>query len=226
MVVHRRRAFVDVHPDVRGRGVGAALRSWTVERAGELGGGYVAQVIDDRRTEVTGMLKDAGYTPRYTSWILRMDHPMPPTPEPPDGVELRTYRGDDETELLTMFEEAFTEFEDRLPSAPGTWRAMTTQREGFHDEDMIVATESGRIVGGAFLIESEGSIWVDKFAVRRDARHRGIARAMLYRAFERSHALGSSFTELNTDSRTGALSFYERIGMRIRASYTNWALDL
>jgi GNAT superfamily N-acetyltransferase len=91
---------------------------------------------------------------------------------------------------------------------------------------MIVATEGGRIVGGAFLIESEGSIWVDKFAVRRDARHRGIARAMLYRAFERSHALGSSYTELNTDGRTGALSFYERIGMRIRASYTSWALDL
>jgi GNAT superfamily N-acetyltransferase len=226
MVVHRRRAFVDVHPGVRGRGIGGALRGCTADRVRALGGEYVAQVIADRRVEVTSMLKDAGYTPRYTSWILRMDHPTPPAAEPPDGVDLRTFRAEDEAELLTMFEDAFAEFEDRLPSTMGTWRAMTTRREGFRDEDMVVATERGEIVGGAFLIESEGSIWVDKFAVRRDARHRGIARAMLYRAFDRSHALGSSFTELNTDSRTGALSFYERIGMRIRASYTNWALDL
>jgi GNAT superfamily N-acetyltransferase len=125
-----------------------------------------------------------------------------------------------------MFEQAFSEFEDRLPSTLGTWRAMTTQREGFRNEDMIVAVDDGRIVGGAFLIESDGAIWVDKFAVHHDVRHRGIARAMLYRAFARSHALGSTFTELNTDSRTGALSFYERIGMSIRASYTNWGLDL
>jgi mycothiol synthase len=226
MVVNRRRAFVDVHPDARGRGIGTALRGWTVERARELGSEYIAQVIDDPRTEVAAMLKDAGYTPRYTSWILRKDHPTPPAPSPPDGIVLHTFRPEDEAELLTMFERAFSEFEGRLPSTIVTWRAMTTHREGFRSEDMIVAADGERIVGGAFLIESEGSIWVDKFAVDREYRHRGIARAMLYRAFARSHELGSSYTELNTDSRTGALSFYERIGMYIRRSFTSWALDL
>ena len=29
-----------------------------------------------------------------------------------------------------------------------------------------------------------------------------------------------------TDSRTGALSFYERIGMYVRRPYMNWSLDL
>jgi len=226
MVVHQRRAFVDVHPDVRGRGIGTALRAWTVDRVRQRGGSYVAQVIDDRRVDVVAMLKEAGYAPRYTSWILRMDHPIAPTPRPPQGIELRSFRAEDGTELLTMFEEAFSEFEDRLPSSLVTWRAMTTEREGFRNEDMIVAVDGDRIVGGAFLIQSEGGIWVDKFAVQREYRHRGIARAMLYSAFARSHALGSDHTELNTDSRTGALSFYERIGMFIRSSYTNWALDL
>jgi GNAT superfamily N-acetyltransferase len=156
-----------------------------------------------------------------------MDHPAPPEPpRPPVGITLRAFRPADETELLGMFEEAFSEFEDRLPSSIGTWRAMTTRREGFRNEDMIVAVEGDRIVGGAFLIRSAGSIWVDKFAVHRDHRRRGIARAMLAAAFARSRQLGSSFTELNTDSRTGALSFYERIGMHVRLSYTNWALDL
>jgi len=226
MVLQQRRTFVDVHPHMRRRGIGSALQDWAVDRVRALGGAYASQTIDDRRTDVVSALQAAGYTPRFTSWVLRMDHPVPPEPAPPDGITLRAFRPADETELLAMFEEAFSEFEDRLPSSIGTWRAMTTRREGFRNEDMIVAVDGERIVGGAFLIRSAGSIWVDKFAVHRDYRHRGIARAMLAAAFARSHELGSSFTELNTDSRTGALSFYERIGMHIRLSYTNWALDL
>jgi mycothiol synthase len=226
MVLHQRRAFVDVHPDARGRGIGAALRAWTADRVRERGGEHVAQVIDDRRVDVVATLQVAGYTQRYRSWILRMDHPTPPAPAAPDGIQLRAFSPDDEVELLTMFEDAFSEFDDRLPSTVVTWRAMTTEREGFRNEDMIVAVDGDRVVGGAFLIESDGSIWVDKFAVHRDYRHRGIARAMLYSAFARSHELGSAYTELNTHSLTGALSFYERIGMYRRASYTNWALDL
>jgi len=226
MVLQQRRTFVDVHPHMRRRGIGSALQDWAVDRVRALGGAYASQTIDDRRTDVVSALQAAGYTPRFTSLVLRMDHPVPPEPAPPDGITLRAFRPADETELLAMFEEAFSEFEDRPPSSAGTWRAMTTRREGFRNEDMIVAVDGERIVGGAFLIRSAGSIWVDKFAVHRDYRHRGIARAMLAAAFARSHELGSSFTELNTDSRTGALSFYERIGMHIRLSYTNWALDL
>ena len=226
MVLQQRRTFVDVHPDMRRRGIGSALQDWAIYRVRALGGAYASQTIDDRRTDVVSALQAAGYTPRFTSWVLRMDHPVPPESAPPDGITLRAFRPADETELLAMFEEAFSEFEDRPPSSAGTWRAMTTRREGFRNEDMIVAVDGERIVGGAFLIRSAGSIWVDKFAVHRDYRHRGIARAMLAAAFARSHELGSSFTELNTDSRTGALSFYERIGMHIRLSYTNWALDL
>jgi GNAT superfamily N-acetyltransferase len=221
------RAWVDVDPSVRGRGVGTALRTWTEDRARELGCTRVGQVIDDRRADVGEMLRAAGYAPVYASWILRMDHPEePPSPVVPDGIVLRTFRPDEETELLTMFEDAFREFEGRMPSTIDAWLATTVHREGFRPEDMLVAAAGDRIVGGAFLIETEGSIWVDKFAVHRDYRHRGIARALLQTAFRRSYDLGSGFTELNTDSRTGALSFYERVGMHVRSSYTNWALDL
>jgi GNAT superfamily N-acetyltransferase len=227
MVSERRRAWVDVHPDVRGRGIGTALQAWTVQRARELGAARVSQVIDDRRTEVASMLERDGYRSQYSSWILRMDHPSEPAaPAPPDGVAIRSFRPEEERALLEMFEEAFSGFEGRLPSSIDTWLAMTTHREGFRPEDMLVAVAGDGIVGGAFLIETEGSIWVDKFAVHRDHRYRGIARALLQTAFRRSYELGSSYTELNTDSRTGALPFYERVGMYVRSSYTNWALDL
>ena len=227
MVLRGRRAWVDVDPAHRGCGIGTELRRWTEERARELGVDHVSQVIEDRRVDVAAMLRGAGYRSLYESWILRMDHPTEPAPPaPPAGVIIRSFDPAEETELLTMFEDAFSDFTGRLPSTIDTWLAMTAHREGFRPDDMLVAAEDGRVVGGAFLIESDGSIWVDKFAVDRDHRHRGIARAMLHEAFRRSWALGSTFTELNTDSRTGALSFYERIGMCVRSSYTNWALDL
>jgi GNAT superfamily N-acetyltransferase len=222
-----RTAWVDVHPSARGRGIGAALREWSVARAREKGFDRSAQIVNDRLTAVATMLREAGYSARYTSWILRMDHPtMPAAAEPPAGIELRAFRPRDETQLLTMFEQAFSEFDDRLPSTMDTWRAMTVRREGFRNEDMVVADDGDRVVGGAFLIEADGGIWVDKLAVDRAYRHRGIARALLHTAFRRSFELGSPFTELNTDSRTGALSLYERMGMYVRESYTNWALAL
>jgi len=170
----------------------------------------------------------------YITWIVYRWATAGPTrrgkrrmePKPPPGIQIRSFEPSKETEVLQMFEDAFMEFEGRTPSDLETWRAMTVRREGFTPEDMLVALDGERVVGGAFLIEADGGIWIDKFATHRDYRHRGVARAMLQTAFRRSWALGSPFSELNTDSRTGALSFYERIGMYIRSSYAHWTLEL
>ena len=67
---------------------------------------------------------------------------------------------------------------------------------------------------------------VDKLAVAKDHRHRGIARALLQTAFVRSSDRGYTWTSLSTDSRTDALSLYRRVGMTIHRSYTSYALDL
>jgi GNAT superfamily N-acetyltransferase len=225
LVDERRRATADV-PDARSSGIGTWLRRWTEDRARALGLPLLTQIVDDARSDVRAMLSAAGYAPRGTSWILRMDHPeRPPGPEPPAGIELRPFRPSDEEEALAMFERAFSEFEDRTQSPPGTWRAMVTRREGFEPDDLVLAVADEGIVGGAFLIDAD-EIWVDKLAVARELRHRGIARALLRTAFVRSHDRGYAWTSLSTDSRTGALSLYERIGMTIHRSFTRYGLDL
>ena len=185
-----RSAWVDVHPDARGRGIGTWLRTWTETRARERGAARVGQSINDRVADAIRLLTDAGYTPRYTSWILTMDHPeRPADPAPPEGVTLRTFRPGDEDEALQMFEDAFAEVPGRPASTLATWRTMTIERDGFAPEDLVLAELDGEIVGGAFLIDSD-EIWVDKFAVRRDQRNRGIARALLQVAFQRSFDRG------------------------------------
>ena len=155
-----------------------------------------------------------------------MDHPeRPDEPSPPADVTLRASRPADHDDALEMFERAFSEWEDRVANAPATWRALVTEREGFQPEDLMLAVAGDRIVGGAFLIDA-GEIWVDKIAVVREFRHRGIARALLQTAFVRSFDRGYRWTSLSTDSATGALSVYERVGMRIHRSFTRYGLDL
>lgn len=221
-----RGAWVDIHPEARGRGIGTWLRLFTERRARDRGFRRIGQTIDDRRKEAAGFLVQAGYTPRRTAWVLTIEHTERPTaPRVPDGIRLRHYRPGDEDETLGMFEDAFAGWPGRTPSSPATWRALTIEREGFQDEDLVLAVAGDEIVGGAFLIES-GEIWVDKLAVRRDQRHRGIARALLQTAFQRSFDRGYTASSLSTDSDTGALTLYEKLGMRISRSYTHYALDL
>ena len=226
MVVHVRSAWADVRPTHRGRGVGTWLRRWTETRAAAAGAPRIGQTLDDALEGPQRLLRDAGYTPRHTSWILQMDHEeRPGDPSPPDGVTLRPWRPDDTDRATAMFERAFAEWPDRLPSTPATWRAMTVEREGFVPDDLILAVEGDEVVGGAFILDAD-EIWVDKLAVAREARHRGVARALLTTAFQRSFDRGYRHTRLSTDSKTGALTLYERVGMHVTRSFTHLAIDL
>ena len=60
----------------------------------------------------------------------------------------------------------------------------------------------------------------------RDRSSHEIARAVrpALAAIGREH--GATVSELNTDSRTGALGLYEKVGMRVVSSYTNYVKDL
>lgn len=223
---NNRSAWADVHPDVRGRGIGTSMRRWTEVQAAERSAERVGQTINDRADDAVALFVAAGYTPTRISWILSMEHAERPTdPAVPDGIALRSFRPGDDEEALGMLEDAFAEAADRVPSTLSTWRAMTIEREGFEPDDLVVAVAGDEIVGGAFLIDSN-EIWVDKLAVRRDHRDRGIARALLQVAFQRGFERGYPATSLSTDSDRSALAFYEKIGMRVRESYTHYAIQI
>ncbi|MGZ8604663.1 MAG: GNAT family N-acetyltransferase, partial [Actinomycetota bacterium] len=68
--------------------------------------------------------------------------------------------------------------------------------------------------------------WVQQLATKATHRHRGIARALLQGAFQRGFDRGYAATSLSTDSNTGALTLYERVGMSVRRSYTRYTKPL
>ena len=126
-----------------------------------------------------------------------------------------------------MMELAFSEWPDRVASTLSAWQAMVTHREGFTaDQLQLAVTGQGRVVGAAFLIDDGQELWVDKLATHPQFRGLGIGSALLRRAFVQAHARGRRSTCLSTDSNTGALPFYERLGMQVTRSFTHWAIPL
>ena len=221
-----RRAEADVQPDRRGRGIGTWLLDWTERRAGEVGADRVGQTITDHNVVAARMFGSRGYEPRDTAWILEIPlAPGQPVAPPPAGITIRGYRrGSDDRAAHRVIDDAFCEWPDRQPCPFEEWAALTIGRETFAPRLSAIALDGDRIVGAALALDSGGDDgFVHQLAVHRDYRHRGIARALLHQAFVGFARVGRRSCTLSTNSYTGALSLYERVGMRIRRSYTHYA---
>ena len=228
--VVKNRGEVSVHPAHRGRGIGTALLPW-VEAVARSQGSYCRQIVNDRATDAAALLTAGGYEDAFTSWILAIplgeDIPLPRLPE---GIAFRVYRpGVDDEEIHRFVEDAFSEWGNREPATFEDWAALTIRRASFEPWHVILAADeaTGELVGTAYLIDYEGvdAGWIQQLATKATHRHRGIARAMLHRAFGLYRERGKTSAELNTDSRTGALGLYEKVGMRVQSSYTNYVKE-
>ena len=107
--------------------------------------------------------------------------------------------------------------------------AATSGRPGFEPWNLRVALDpDGTVVGVSLVLVSDdgATAYVDRLAVRRDQRNRGIAQALLVDSFARGREHGTRTSELSTDSRTGALPMYERVGMMVDRVWVNRGIDL
>lgn len=232
MVIHQRSRWADVHPRHRGRGLGRWLIEWSIPRARDLGADRIGQTVQDGRDDAVSLFQACGAVPVRTSWILRRFHdPLVPLAIEPQaegrgGVDLRDSTPADQDEALDVMELAFRQWPDRLPATRETWRALVIEREGFTNAQLQVAVSGERIVGAAVLIDDGTEIWVDKLGTHPQFQGLGIGRALLQRSFALAHDRGRPSTALSTDSNTGALAFYERLGMQVTRSFTHWAIPL
>lgn len=226
------RAEVYVLPEHRGRGIGIALLAWTRALARRAGSRLVGQTVPDSNAGAVRLFAAHGYWKRWTSWLLEVPPGEAIAPvDPPPGFGIREFvAGRDERPAYRILEDAFNEWPDRTPSTYDDWAPGVLGRPDFAPWQLLLAVEHGRperVVGVCHLVMSEdGTGWVNQVAVRADRRGRGLAQAMLVRAFDAAVEHGATRRELATDSRTGALGLYEHIGMRVRASFTHWACEV
>lgn len=223
------RAEATVHPEARGRGIGTAILRWTERRALERAEAgtevRVGQTVVDTSVEAISLFVRHGYTPRHTSWVLRLpDDVTIEHPPLPRGIAIRPFDpGSEEEQVHRVVEDAFNEWPTREPSTFAEWQSGVTGRSDFDPTLLYVAAVNDEVIGVSFGIEYEDEGWVQQLAVRRDHRNQGLAKALLRTTFDEFRRRGSPAVGVSTDSRTGALDLYLDVGMVVRASYTHYS---
>ncbi len=228
------RGDAAVLPAYRGRGIGTALAGWMRETARARGATVIGMPVPvgspgDR------LLEQLGYEVRWHSWVLQLPEGAAVVERPlPAGYAVREADPADYPAVHTVVEDAFLEWSERERESFEDFMSVVVGRPGFQPWMIRVVTDpSGEVVGVATvsIFEPEDDdrsreAFVSRLAVRRDQRHRGLAQALLVDAYARAREHGAPTGGLSTDSRTGALGLYEKVGMRVIMDWVNRATPL
>jgi mycothiol synthase len=225
----RLSAFAVVHPDHTGRGIGSALAGLIEGRAAEKASGdarlFSAAVTQDEAA--AQLLSGRGYEWARRFWHMEVElGGGSEVPAPPSGTRLR--RLDPETDLRAahrILEEAFEDHWDYAPTPYEEFLDGIVHRDDFDPALWIISVDANELVGVLHGSAHTDRGWVSELGVLRSHRGRGIATAMLRESFAEFERRGLPRVRLNVDSDnlTGAVSLYQRAGMRVVTSYDLWA---
>ena len=225
----------NIHPDVRRRGLGAALLAWSERRridllreheaSGHLGQrpAWLTSFLFDGDLGGRELLGAAGYAPfrRFAS-MRRADleaiesHPLP------SGLAVRPITRDRDA-MRQVFEADVEAFRDHFGWSEGGDERFA---EFLEDPDVdpelwIVAFDGDEVAGGVLngihQVPGGGREgWLDSVFVRRPWRRRGLARALIARSLEllRSRGLTSASLGVDLSNVNQALALYESCGFR------------
>jgi mycothiol synthase len=175
------------------------------------------------------LLTARGYSLGHTSWVLELPQGRRVAPRSlPAGYSLAT--GDSaerERGAHTVIQDAFDEWEGRVRDGYEDWAARTVRRPGAEPWQLRVVEHGGSVVAASFTtVDGQGAGYVHQLAVERSHRGQGIAQALLADAFGQAREHGATRSELSTDSRTGALDLYLKVGMQVAHTWVHLATDL
>ena len=221
------RGDAAVLPDYRGRGIGTWLAHWMQEAARRQGSTVVGMPVP-QGSAGDRLLESLGYHVRWESWVLELPAgtriPERPLPE---GYVVRAATEDEHEACWTVQEDAFLEWSERERDPFESWQATTTRRPGFEPWNLrVVADPAGDVVAMTVIQLGYECAFIARLATRKDQRGRGLAQALLVDAFAVAAEHGARRSVLSTDSRTGALGLYEKVGMQVTSVWVNRAVDL
>jgi len=218
-----------LHPEYDPILTGDYLLSWGDRRAETMleiapaGQKLDLLIMVDGRDENKGMiLEENGYNNERTFWrmLLEMDSP-PPLKELPGGFSIRNHKaGQDDQTMHEVIEAAFKDHWRHVPLAYEQWSHWNLEDEEFDPHLWFIAFRGeqaggGLMAWGTYNGEADTG-WISDLGVLREWRGQGIAEALLSRAFNAFYQKGSKkvVLEVDTDSQTGALGLYEKVGMK------------
>ena len=209
-----------VHPDHRGRGLGSVLLDRIETRAAErLGSGSVFTAVTDVDAAGAALVASRGFERVRSFRHLQLDldgSPLEPG-EPPPGIEISGI--EPERDLLrvhAIFVEAFREEWGYRVIPFEEWSSLEVETTSYDPSLWLLATDGDEAVGALSGVVWGDRGWVGELGVRKPWRGRGIASALLRRAFATfaSRELPRVMLNVDTANPTGAVRLYERLGMR------------
>jgi len=226
-VMAKGRGDAAVHPDHRGRGIGTALALWMQDKAREKGADEIGMPVP-HGSPGDRLLASLGYAVRWNSWVLQLPEGAAiPERELPEGYAVRAAEESEYEASWTLQEDAFLEWAKRERESFEDWQAEIVRRPGFEPWNLRVVTDpAGEVVGMAVLQLAPSCGFIARLATRKDQRGRGLAQCLLVDAFREAVAHGAKRCELSTDSRTGALALYEKVGMVVSSNWVNRAIKV
>jgi ribosomal protein S18 acetylase RimI-like enzyme len=202
-----------VHPEHRGRGLGAEILRLGEERALEGGGVRVQSGTLHADAAARALFERQGYA--FVRAFLRMGIELPDeVPEPSLAGGLHVVVPDDDAEVHAAVQEAFADHWDHQPR---DLSAFLERHEGVDRSLWRGVRDGDRLVAVAVNELRFGAGWVGRLGTLREWRGRGIASALLQASFAEFRRRGETFAQLGVDaeSPTGAVRVYERAGMHV-----------
>ncbi len=221
------RAEGYVLPAARGRGIGTFLAAWSERRALQLGASRVGQAVP-QGSAPHRFLAARGYEVGWTSWVLQLPGGVEiPNRSLPAGYRLGTAGPEQHRATQSVITTAFGEWSNREAETYQEWAPGVVDRPGFEPWMLrVVEHDDEGVVGACFTrVDDEGCGFVHELAVDRRHRGRGLAQVLLADGFGNARRHGATRSELTTDSRTGALDLYLKVGMQVTSTWVNLGTD-
>jgi len=208
-----------VHPEHRGRGIGAELLDRLQRRAGafpnERHPGALAQVrthVGAKVASARALLEAHGYgAARHFHGLSRALDDV----ERADDPRVQPYEVARDAEVHAAHCDAFSTHWGFAPPTDEQWRTWLTGSRTFRPGCSVLGLGAdGSVEGYALTYQYDpGEIWVGQLGVRPPARGRGLARAMLLRTLALA-APSFTIVKLDVDSENadGAGRLYESVG--------------
>ena len=223
-----------VQPDLRRRGIGAALLQAAESITRGLGVERLTARTYSDLNDAMACLRACGFAEArrfHQMWTALDDswldsHPLP------DGFAVRPFRLDDVLEVYDADVEAFSTHWGSQPQPFESW-----QRQRLTDFDpefwaLIWDVGAGHIAalciaGTSNFNYAANDGWVSHLGVRPAYRGRGLGRAALVEGFRRLRRAGFDRAGLHVDSGNAtAVQLYESVGMRITRERVHFAKAL
>ena len=127
-----------------------------------------------------------------------------------------------------MIDAAFTEWPGRDPEPYEVWASMIAAHPAFRPDLSPLAFDGDELVGVVIVDDypDAGEGWISSSRRRPPTGAEGSRRRCSGPPSAGSAKRGRTVAGVSTDSRTGALGLYEKVGMRVVRQYTRYTKHL